>query len=164
MIGASYSANLLSPKWGLGAAPESADDQVFSGANVQGIFGVFRLIVPIKRVDIGIEAAPGFAWQFFNANEGRLIRTLPGSTEAITVQRETTRGFSLKLAPMVNVFVSRRVYLGMRADVMLSFHGESCYQDAATLQNVCVSKSYVDPDRRAPIATLGIKGLVGFVF
>ena len=164
LIGVAYDFHMLSPRWGFGAAPASSEEQLYQSTHLHNIFGVLRLIIPVKRVDIGLEAAPGYAFNFFNAAGDGVTRQLPETAGLTTYTREFSRGFALKLAPVFSVFVSKHAYLGVRGDVLLGIHPESCYKDAATLRNVCISTSFVDQDRRAPIHNLGIKALIGAVF
>ncbi|MCA9718578.1 MAG: hypothetical protein KC468_28160, partial [Myxococcales bacterium] len=164
VVGLAYDFHMLSPRWGYGVAPITADELVYRNALLHNVFGVLRLVIPVSRVDIGLEVAPGYSFQFFNPQEGRLVRQLPLESQATAIQQEFSRGFALKLAPVLSVFVSKRAYLGVRGDVILGLHPTTCYKDAVSLKNICVERSYVDDDRRAPVHTLGLKALVGAVF
>jgi hypothetical protein len=56
-VGAGYGIGWFNPTW------ETATGREFRNAYNQGVFGILRAYIPIWRIDIGFELAPGFALQ-----------------------------------------------------------------------------------------------------
>lgn len=80
-------------------------------ARHQGIFAVVRTGVDVGRVDLGLEVGLGYSQQ-----------VAPYVHEDFRGQRYGTRGFAARVTPLIAVYLTRRVYLGLRWDVTLNFH------------------------------------------
>ncbi|WP_157595155.1 hypothetical protein [Plesiocystis pacifica] len=106
-IGAGYQVGWFNPTWSL------EDDQPeFSNAYQQGIFGVLRGYWSLWRFDIGFELAPGWSRQTFVRSEGDT--------------RHYSQGFALRPGLSLDIFVSRHVFLGAKADVIFNLHRQIC--------------------------------------
>jgi len=77
------------------------------------VYAVVRPTLPAWRFDFGLGLGPGFSRQTFVYDNG---------------DRDYSQGFSFKLAPTVDIFVSRRVFIGAKLDLLLNGHGKTCRQ------------------------------------
>lgn len=107
LAGLSYEFGLLRPSYTdiLGGRP------LYGPARHQGIFGVVRTGVDVGRVDLGLELGLGYSQQ---------VATYVH--DDFRGQRYGTLGFAARVTPLLAVYVTRRVYLGLRWDVTMNFH------------------------------------------
>lgn len=77
------------------------------------VFAVVRPTLPAWRFDFGLGLGPGFSRQTFVYDNG---------------DRDYSQGFAFKLAPTVDVFLTRRIFLGAKVDLLLNGHGKTCRQ------------------------------------
>lgn len=95
------------------------DYEVTSGSDYKrgyqnSVFGVVRPTLPVWRFDFGLGLGPGFSRQTFVRTSGD--------------DRDYSQGFAFKLAPTIDIFVSRRVFLGAKMDLILNAHRRTCIQ------------------------------------
>ena len=119
LIGGAYNLGFFNPDYRDGAA------DVYKSAYQNSLFGVVRAIIPIWRVDIGLELAPGWSRQTFKTRGDGLFG-LAG------VDKVYSQGFALKTAPMVDFYITRRFFLGAKIDFIFNFHKEVCSASGST--------------------------------
>jgi len=141
MIGGAYNLGFFNPDYRDGAA------DVYKRAYQNSFFGVIRGIIPIWRVDIGLEIAPGWSRQVFKLRD---------SSGLNPVDRTFSQGFALKTAPMVDFYVTRNVFVGAKVDFIFNFHKQVC-SDLANGDRLCVDRGDSD-NNQASIHQM----LVGF--
>lgn len=111
-IGAGYGVGWFNPTWQVAGARE------FRSAFGQGIFGILRAYVPIWRIDLGFEVAPGWSRQTFVAAGGGL--------------RTYTQGFALRPGVSLDIWLGKHVFIGAKLDTMFNFHNEQCEKTKST--------------------------------
>ncbi|KIG16929.1 hypothetical protein DB30_03913 [Enhygromyxa salina] len=114
-VGAGYSVGWFNPTW------QDVGQQEFRSAHQQGVFGILRAYIPIWRLDIGFELAPGWSRQAFVAAGG-------GS-------RTYSQGFALRPGLSLDIWLGRHVFVGAKVDFTFNFHGEVCEKTKA--ERVC---------------------------
>ncbi len=92
------------------------------------IYGVVRPSIPLWRFDLGLSLGAGYSKQVFR---------LPGD------DRDYAAGFSALLGPSLDLFISERVFMGARLDVLLNTQGDVCRQRGG--QTACVKAQSTDP-------------------
>lgn len=92
------------------------------------VFGLVRPIVPVWRFDFGLGLGPGFSRQAFSRDDGT---------------KDYSQGFAFKIEPTIDVFVTRRMFVGVKADFILNAHGRTCRE---TETSVHCDKSRRDTD------------------
>lgn len=81
------------------------------------IYGVVRPTLPLWRFDLGLTLGPGYSRQVFRLPHG---------------DRDYGSGFSWMFGPTVDVFLAKRIFLGVRADLLLNGQGKLCQQRVGT--------------------------------
>ncbi|MGH1345867.1 MAG: hypothetical protein ACRBN8_30160 [Nannocystales bacterium] len=89
------------------------DGLPYEFAYQHSIYGVVRPSIPLWRFDLGLSLGSGFSRQVFR---------LPGD------DRDYSAGFSALLGPTLDLFISDRVFLGARFDLLLNAQGDVCQQ------------------------------------
>jgi hypothetical protein len=107
MLGGAYRFGMFHPDFDVVAA----SDYRFAYQN--SIYAVVRPILPIGRVDIGVDLGPGWSRQVFQRDGDR---------------RDYSQGFSFIIGPTVDVFVTDRFFIGAKVDFLLNAHAEVCSQ------------------------------------
>lgn len=77
------------------------------------VFGVVRPTLPVWRFDFGLGLGPGFSRQTFVTENG---------------DKDYSQGFAFKIAPTIDIFVSRRIFIGAKLDLLLNAHTKTCRQ------------------------------------
>lgn len=113
LIGGAYNLGFFNPDYKDGPA------DVYKSAYQNSVFGVVRAIIPIWRVDLGLELAPGWSRQTFKTHGDGLLG-LAG------VEKFYSQGFALKTAPVVDFYITRRFFLGAKIDFIFNFHKQVC--------------------------------------
>lgn len=111
LIGGAYNVGFFNANYLTG------NEDTYKRAYQNSLFGVIRAILPIWRVDLGLELAPGWSRQAFKLRDGA------GYDEAT---KEYSQGFALKLAPVVDFYVTRNVFIGAKVDFIFNFHRQVC--------------------------------------
>jgi hypothetical protein len=114
LIGGAYNVGFFNPDY------VSGTRDVYKAAYQNSVFGVIRAILPIWRVDLGLELAPGWSRQAFTIREDSLTGTFTGAT------KEFSQGFALKVAPVVDFYITRRLFIGAKVDFIFNFHRQVC--------------------------------------
>ncbi len=127
-LGAAYDLGFLRPDYEIVNAPS------YKRAYQHSVFAVVRPILPVWRLDLGVDLGPGFSRQTFVRQDGT---------------KEFSQGFAFKLGPNVSLFVTRRFFLGARMSFILNAHGKACADDGNT--RVCSS---IGADDRAGVHQL----------
>lgn len=141
LIGGAYNLGFFNPDYRVGGS------DVYKSAYQNSFFGVIRGIIPIWRVDIGLEVAPGWSRQVFKLRD---------STGLNPIDRTFSQGFALKTAPMVDFYITRNVFIGAKIDFIFNFHKQVC-SDLANGNRTCVARGDSD-NNQASIHQM----LVGF--
>jgi len=125
MFGAAFNLGFFNPEY------EAAGADVYRHARQHSYFGIMRLILPIWRFDIGLEVGPGWSRQIFRG------------TEKLPFSRVFSQGFAMKTGPVIDIFVTRRLFLGIRADIIINRHNRVCTDDLEW-QRSCASAQDTD--------------------
>lgn len=126
MIGAAYNAGFFNPDY-----LTAANSDAFRLAYQNSVYAVIRGIIPVWRFDFGLEIGPGWSRQAFV--------TRPG---ALPYDKQFSQGFSLKTAPVINLYVTRQFFIGAKIDFLWNFHGEVCTQTGGS--RACLRKATDD--------------------
>lgn len=126
MVGAAYNVGFFNPDYINGAGAD-----VYKRAYQNSVFAVVRAILPIWRVDLGLELGAGYSRQAFKVTDDNF---------GGGASKQFSQGFALKLAPVVDFYVTRRVFLGVKVDFIFNFHGQVCTEFAEG-SRVCGAKS-----------------------
>jgi len=120
-VGASYHLGFFDTDYDFSSGTD------YSHAYQQSVFGVVRPTLPLWRFDFGFGVGAGFSRQTFRVDGP---------------DRDYTQGFSFMLAPSIDLFVSRRVFIGVRADLLFNAHRRFCNQRSSN--TVCTDSSEND--------------------
>ncbi|MFO0635634.1 MAG: hypothetical protein U0168_22550 [Nannocystaceae bacterium] len=85
----------------------------FKRAYQNSVYGVIKPILPVWRFDFGLGMGPGFSRQAFLISGG---------------DKQYSQGFSWLFSPSIDIFVSRRIFLGVKADILLNGHNKVCHE------------------------------------
>jgi len=78
------------------------------------VYGVVRPTLPVWRFDFGLGVGAGFSRQTFKWDSGD--------------DKDYSQGFSVLLSPTIDIFVSQRIFIGAKLDMLLNAHGRTCRQ------------------------------------
>lgn len=109
MIGAAYNVGFFNADY------QAATSDAFRASYQNSFFAVIRGILPIWRLDLGLEIGPGFSRQVFNTRGA-----------VLPYDRQFSQGFALKTAPSIDLYITRRFFLGAKVDFIWNFHREVC--------------------------------------
>jgi hypothetical protein len=104
-FGAAYNLGFFAPTY------EIENESNYKIAYQNSVYGVVRPILPVWRLDIGLDIAPGFSRVAFKREDG---------------DKDYSQGFSFKLGPVVDIFISKRIFLGLKADFLLNAYRKTC--------------------------------------
>lgn len=121
MVGGAYRFGMFHPDFDVVAA----SDYRFAYQN--SFYAVVRPILPLGRVDIGVDLGPGYSRQVFQRDGDR---------------RDYSHGFSFVIGPTIDVFLTDRFFIGAKVDFLLNAHNEVCSE--AGDRTVCTSVSSRD--------------------
>lgn len=108
-LGAAYDVASLRPTY---TDILGSNGRTLYGTAVQhAVFGALRTGVDIDRIDLGLEIGLGYS---------RV--SAPFAVEELRGQRFASSGLALRLSPQVAVYLTRRVFLGLRWNVTLNLH------------------------------------------
>ena len=114
LIGGAYNLGFFNPDY------KDGPTDVYKSAYQNSLFGVVRAIIPVWRIDIGLELAPGWSRQTFKVRDG-VAQTFLG-------EKQYSQGFALKTAPVVDFFITRQFFVGAKVDFIFNFHKQVCTQ------------------------------------
>ncbi len=112
-LGASYNLGFFDTSYEV----VGRDADSYKRAYQNSIYGIFRPTLAAWRFDFGLGVGPGFSRQVFVLNNG---------------DRDYSQGFSFKIEPTIDIFVTRRVFVGAKMDLLLNAHSKTCRQEDAT--------------------------------
>lgn len=98
-------------------------DTTYKRAYQNSIYGIVKPILPVWRFDFGLGMGPGFSRQAFRMANG---------------DKDYSQGFSWVFSPSIDIFVSRRIFIGVKLDLLLNAHGKTCHQ--RDNQTTCVKE------------------------
>jgi hypothetical protein len=113
LIGGAYNLGFFNPDYRVGG------DDLYKSAYQNSLFAVIRGILPIWRMDLGLEVAPGWSRQTFRARDTSVLNP---------ISKTYSQGFALKLAPVVDFFITRRFFIGAKVDFIFNFHKQTCVE------------------------------------
>lgn len=136
LVGASYSLGFVRPSW-RGVSSDLVDLKV---GYQHSLLAVIRPTLPIWRVDLGFNFAPGWSRQVFKADKFS--------------NRSYTQGFALGLGFVASVNITRGWIVGLRWDTIRNYHSKGC------LLNENTDKICRDLDDKMPSAlNMGMTGI-----
>lgn len=111
-IGAGYAVGWFNTTW------QVDGEEQFRNAYQQGVFGILRAYIPIWRIDIGFELAPGWSRQTFVPTSG---------------PRQFSQGFALRPGLSLDIWLGRRMFIGAKVDTIFNFHRQVCTRGGGDL-------------------------------
>jgi hypothetical protein len=138
LIGGAYNLGFFNPDYRTGGL------DVYKSAYQNSLFGVVRAIIPVWRIDIGLELAPGWSRQTFKVRDG---------LSNFTADKYYSQGFALKTAPVIDFFITRQFFVGAKVDFIFNFHKQVCSSSGGN--SSCIEK---DDNDQASVHQM----LVGF--
>jgi len=110
-LGASYNIGFFNTNY------EVIGGEGYKRGYQNSVYAEVRPILPVWRFDFGLGLAPGWSRQAFVLQNG---------------DKDYSQGFSWKFAPTIDVWVSRRIFIGVKADIIFNAHGKTCRQRGNT--------------------------------
>jgi hypothetical protein len=77
------------------------------------VYGIVKPIAAVWRFDFGLGTGPGFSRQAFTRDNG---------------DKDYSQGFSWVVSPSIDVFVTKRIFVGIKTDLLFNIHGKTCHQ------------------------------------
>lgn len=106
MVGGLYRWGMFDPAY----RSDGQDTYRWSGQHTAAVF--VRPIIPIWRVDLGLNIAPGYSRQVFRRHG--------------PVDRDYSQGFALLTGPTVDIFVTEHLFLGGEVDLIFNTQRRAC--------------------------------------
>jgi hypothetical protein len=106
-FGASYNLGFFNTKYEVNGASG------YRRAYQNSIYAVVRPTLPVWRFDFGLGLGPGFSRQVFVLDNK---------------DKDYSQGFSWVISPTIDVFITRRMFIGAKLDLLLNAHGRTCRQ------------------------------------
>jgi hypothetical protein len=124
MIGGAYRLGLFDP-----------DYEVQTGANYRiayqhSAFLLLKPILPIWRFDLGLDLGPGYSRQVFRRSNG---------------DKDFSQGFAFLIGPSIDIFITRRVFLGGKVDFILNAHRTVCEERGGSRECVRSERRHLAP-------------------
>ncbi|MCA9714928.1 MAG: hypothetical protein KC468_09595 [Myxococcales bacterium] len=138
-FGAAYNLGFFNPDYRLTEPLDANMLDIYKNAYQNSVFGVLRGILPLWRFDLGIELAPGWSRQTFNIGDAG-YRIELDSGEVVSVTKEYSQGFALKTAPVIDIYITRQLFLGAKLDFIWNFHGKVCFQHDEGSTTTCYDR------------------------
>lgn len=110
---------------------EVAGNRDFDVAYQHAAYLFVRPTLPIWRLDLGVDLGPGFSRQVFIDDFDN---------------RDYSQGFSFLVGPSIDVYLTKRVFLGAKVDLLLNVHDELCVERSGS--KVCAD---FEGDAVAPV-------------
>lgn len=117
LVGATYRYGLFRPDYVTVGLP--AD---YARGSQHTIAAMLRPILPVWRFDLGLNLAPGYSRQTFVYDNG---------------YRDFTQGFAFMAGPVIDVFVTKRFFIGFQADFIFNVHQKVCQRRGS--DKICVA-------------------------
>lgn len=106
MVGGMYRYGMLNPSYRLDTGP------AYSSAGQHTWAVMFRPILPLWRMDLGFNIAPGFGRQVFRMSHGN--------------DRDLSQGFSMLIGPTIDFYVTKHFFLGAEVDFIFNTQKKVC--------------------------------------
>jgi len=106
MLGAIYRFGMFNPVYDA----DDGDDYRWAAQHTIGF--LMRPILPLGRVDLGVNIAPGFGRQVFRLGRGS--------------DRDISQGFAMLVGPNVDVFITDNFFLGAGVDFVFNTQKKVC--------------------------------------
>jgi hypothetical protein len=117
-IGIAYVGSTLRLDWNVVDSMAEPLNRKFEGlAQIHGGYMFARPTYSYHRLDVAVEVGGGFSYTKF-----------PGSADN-GFTGMYARGFSLLMAPTVDVFLARKVYMGVKVDFIMNIQSKVCVED-----------------------------------
>lgn len=127
-LGVAYRGGMFRPDYELDYA-----NNYTHGAQ-HSVFGVFRPTIPIWRLDLGVNVAPGYSRQIFRYNNG---------------DQDFTQGFAFMTGPVIDLYLTKRFFLGFEADFIFNAHKNVCNVRGNSTNCVHYESRYPNPVHQA---------------
>ena len=127
-FGAAYNVGFFNTDYRLSEPLDAGVYEIYKSAYQNSVFGVLRGILPLWRFDLGLELAPGWSRQTFNIGDVNFQVTDEDGELISGITKEYSQGFALKTAPVIDIYITRQLFIGAKIDFIWNFHGEVCYQ------------------------------------
>lgn len=95
------------------------------------VFGVVRPTLPLWRFDLGLGVGLGFSRQVFKLEDSD--------------DKDYSQGFAMKFAPTIDLYVSRRIFVGAKMDLIVNAHNRTCRQRGANTNCTDVMDTDIAP-------------------
>ena len=116
-LGAAYNLGLMRADY------DTINDSPFKNGYQNSVFAVIRPMLTPWRFDLGLDFGVGFGRQTYKRDNG---------------EKNFSQGLTFKTGPVVDIFVARRIFVGLKLDLILNAHGKTCVEDAGT--RTCAKK------------------------
>ncbi len=123
-LGASYNLGFFDTSY------EVDNRSNYKRAYQNSIYGIFRPSLALWRFDFGLGFGPGFSRQVFVTENG---------------DKDYSQGFSWKFEPTIDVFITRRMFIGAKFDLLLNAHNKTCREEGDTTTCVKTESRDVAP-------------------
>ena len=104
-IGGAYRFGMFQPQY------DVMGDDDYRFAYQHSVFAFARPILPVWRLDLGVDLGPGFSRQVFR----RDWRSYDASS-----------GFAFLIGPVIDLYLTDSLFIGAKVDIMLNAHDEVC--------------------------------------
>lgn len=132
LLGTAYRLGMFQPNY-------DGPDSDYRYAAQHTVAVVLRPIIPVWRFDLGFNIAPGFARQVFRYD---------GSSD-----RDYSQGFAMMVGPTIDLFLTRRFFIGAEVDFIFNTQRRVCMQRGDT--QVCET----NPERQVAPTHQALFGL-----
>ena len=106
MVGGIYRFGLFHPVY------KTDDDSNYKWAGQHTVGLLFRPILPLGRLDLGLNLAPAYSRQIFRLNQGS--------------DRDLSQGFAFLVGPTLDVFITDNFFLGAGVDFVFNSQKKVC--------------------------------------
>jgi hypothetical protein len=106
MFGGAYRFGMFDPDYEIAAGTPN-----YWVAYQHSAFFLLKPILPIWRIDLGLDLGPGFSRQVYRARNG---------------DKDFSQGFAFLIGPSIDFWVARHVFLGAKVDFILNAHRTIC--------------------------------------
>jgi hypothetical protein len=123
-VGAAYNLGFFDTDYAI------ADAMGYRRGYQNSVFGVVRPTLPVWRFDFGLGVGAGFSRQAFVVENSD--------------DKDYSQGFAFKLAPTIDIFVSRRIFVGAKMDLIINGHGKTCHVRDNSTSTICTTAGDTD--------------------
>lgn len=127
-VGAMYRGGMFRPDYEIIGGP------AYDRAAQHSFLGVVRPIIPLWRFDLGLNLAPGYSRQTFTLDDRN---------------KDYTQGFAFGVGPVVDLYVTKRLFLGFEADFIFNAHKNVCEVRGASTACIQHAERHPNPVHQA---------------